>query len=152
MNHTRINGIHSILCPTDFSESAQYALATAIMLARRFHASIDLIHVIEPSAYESDRIAAGEKTYHDVIRERLDDLVASMKYEGALSSTVVSGIPYMEITRRAAETGADIIVIGTHGRTGIRHLLIGSVAEKVVRTATCPVLTVRHPDLHVTTD
>ncbi|HPQ42018.1 MAG TPA: universal stress protein [bacterium] len=152
MNHTekkRSSDILKILCPTDFSDSARYAFQTAVMMAERFNASIELFHVIEPSAYVSDRIEDSEKTYQETVRDKLAVLAEVPGPQVPVAVEIATGIPYMEITRRASEIGADLIVIGTHGRTGIRHLLIGSVAEKVVRAAACPVLTVRHPDLDV---
>lgn len=149
MSNPATTEIRKILCPTDFSESAWYAIQTAASMAERFQASIELFHVIEPSTYVSDRIEDTEKTYMESVRDKMTDLAASLASDTPVTVGVATGIPYLEITRRAEETGAGMIVIGTHGRTGIRHLLIGSVAEKVVRTATCPVLTVRHPDLEV---
>ncbi|MCD4655708.1 universal stress protein [bacterium] len=138
--------IRKILCPTDFSKSAQFSFQYAVSLASRYHASIELYHVVEPSAYDTYRIEESEKTYKETILERISEQLKSTETDVHITVTMETGVPYVKITQRADTSGADLIIIGTHGRTGIRHLLIGSVAEKVVRTAICPVLTVRHPE------
>ncbi|MBN1880483.1 universal stress protein [bacterium] len=138
--------IQRILCATDFSESARYAYQFALSIAARHHASIELFHVMEPSAYSSDRIESDEETYAQKMSHRLVDFSQSIPSDISISTLIAVGVPYIEIVKRAELIHADLIVIGTHGRTGIRHMLIGSVAEKVVRTASCPVMTVRHPD------
>ena len=138
--------IHNILCPTDFSASATYALQYAIEIADRHGAAVELFHVAEVSAYSQDEVEDGERTYEDTLRDRLREIADSVDTNVAIETNLVAGVPYIEIVNRANALPAAFIVIGTHGRTGIKHLLIGSVAEKVVRTASCPVLTVRHPD------
>ncbi len=138
--------IRNILCPTDFSESALYAFQYAVAFARSHDAELELLHVIEPSAYATDRIDDQESTYTERVRERLQNIASTADPKVKITIRIAMGVPYITIIEKADAMPADLIVIGTHGRTGIRHLLIGSVAEKVVRTATCPVLTVRHPD------
>lgn len=87
------------------------------------------------------------QTYNDTLRERLQAMVEGKgDTDVAVTVNVVDGIDYVEIVNRATAWPADLIVLGTHGRTGLKHLLIGSVAERVVRTASCPVCTVRHPE------
>ena len=80
-------------------------------------------------------------------KKQLNDRVTSLKSKvDTISGNVVVGIPFMEIIHAAKELNSDMIIMGTHGRTGLQHVLMGSVAEKVVRRAPCPVLTVKHPD------
>ena len=138
--------ISRILCPTDFSESSDYALEYALCIADRHDADVELLHVTESSIYAAMPLdGAGERYTADLV-DRLKTKAAEQEsLAGRISVNVIDGIDYIEIVRRAAEWAADLIVMGTHGRTGLKHLLIGSVSERVVRTATCPVCTVRHP-------
>lgn len=83
----------------------------------------------------------------DACRERLDRAVGEIATDGLqVQPLVLNGVPFVEIVRCARDREADLIVLGTHGRSGLAHLLIGSVAERVVRKAPCPVLTVKHPE------
>jgi len=139
-----------ILVPTDFSASSDAALAYAKMLAERFGASLHLLHVIEQPviaggleiyATELPRLREAALKEADV---RLDQyLTAAERERFTASSEVTDGNTARSIVDIARDGGADLIVMGTHGRGGVVHLLLGSVAEKVVRMATCPVLTVR---------
>lgn len=139
--------INRILCPTDFSASADYALDYALGIAKRHGATVEALHIAESSTYAKDPVNDHGQTYDDTLRERLEAMVEG-KRDADITVTikVVDGIDYVEIVNRATAWPADLIVIGTHGRTGMKHLLIGSVAERVVRTSPCPVCTVRHPD------
>lgn len=143
--------ISRILCATDFSDSSKYALQFAVAIAKRHQATIELLHVMEPSAYSGERLESEEVTFTEKMYNRLRECTRDIPEEVRINLKTIAGIPYMEIIRRAKQIDADLIIIGTHGRTGIRHMLIGSVAEKIVRTAPCPVMTVRHPD-HVLSD
>jgi universal stress protein A len=145
--------IKSILVPVDFSESSRQALAYAAELAGRFGAKLDLVHVwdvppyIPPEALVgvpgSDARSLGQLA-RDHAREEMDKLIAEHAGQLPLGEALLeSGDPARIIIEVAEQRASDLIVIGTHGRTGLSHLLIGSVAEKVVRRATCPVLTVR---------
>ncbi len=139
--------IQRILCPTDFSASADYAFQYALAIAERHGATVEVLHVAESSAYAEDSVNDRGQTYDDTIQERLQAMVESKgDTDIAVTVNVVDGIDYVEIVNRATVWPADLIVIGTHGLTGLRHLLIGSVSERVVRTASCPVCTIRHPD------
>jgi nucleotide-binding universal stress UspA family protein len=139
--------IQKILCPADFSEPGKYAFNYACAVARRHGASLEILHVAEASAYAEDTLPRGQISYEESLRKQLERWAQEA---GCPAETrLLSGIPYIEIVKRAREIQADMIVISTHGRTGMKHLLIGSVAERVVRTASCPVLTVRHPDFTV---
>ena len=146
--------VNRILCPVDFSDSSEYAAGYALAFARAHQAQLLLLHVMPPPMYAvPDYTGIYEFTPQDIeqfeeqVRRRLDQFAEGLKAEaGAVSTRLVSGVPFIEILGVAKEQGADMIVMGTHGRTGLPHMLIGSVAEKVVRKAPCPVLTVRHPE------
>jgi universal stress protein A len=142
------NVITRILVPTDFSRPSELALKYAHDLAKQFGASLHLLHVVnrpllaEGLAAEAF-ISSAQEIGSDMVREaeaRLRKLVPE-----AASADVVFGYAAKAIVECASQLGVDLIVIGSHGRTGIAHLMLGSVAEAVVRTAPCPVLTVRHP-------
>lgn len=135
--------IQTILCPVDFSRPAEHALVYACAIARRHGASLELLHVLEPSAYSHDERSPALPPYEAVLQEKLRLMAETTGCPTTI--TLLEGIPYLAIVERASERHADLIVIGTHGRTGAKHLLIGSVAERVVRTAACPVLAVPHP-------
>jgi universal stress protein A len=144
--------IHKILVPTDFSEHSAYALEYAVELARRFdEASITLAHVypvVNYAAAEGFALYTPEQLA-DLLTKLAEQLKAEEDQVRALGwtridTTLLQGDAYKETLDLAASY--DLIVMGTHGRTGFKHALIGSVAEKLVRTAPCPVLTVRkHP-------
>ncbi|HXD96793.1 MAG TPA: universal stress protein [Candidatus Acidoferrum sp.] len=140
-----------IVCPTDFSERAAPAERQAVRLARALGAELVLAHVGSEAPlwreglYTPDVRAVFEgqrKWAADTLAVRAAELAA----EGVATRSVVRvGEPAVEIVRLAAEEHADMIVMGTQGRTGLERLLLGSVAERVIRQAPCPVLTVR-PD------
>ena len=146
--------IRKVLCPTDFSEPSQAAWTYALALATEFGAEVVLLHVIpEPpqmaAAYElgytPERFV---KAVTEESQRLMADLIAKAAHDkGKIAPQVRRGTEFREIIAAAREEGADLIVMGTHGRTGLAHALIGSVAEKVVRKAPCPVLTVRHPKM-----
>jgi len=148
-----MQAIKTILHPTDFSESSKHAMTYAISFAQEFQAKLILLHVIEEisSALYFDMLQAPPLTQLMVniekqARQALDDVLPP-ELRGKLPAEYVlrKGVPFVEILHCAEEIKADIIVLGTHGRTGLKHALFGSVAEKVVRKAACPVLSVRHP-------
>lgn len=123
-----------LLVATDFSPASTVAFEHAVALACVCGASIHLLHV----AASADEARDGEPS--------LARLIARCQAEGIVATSEVSrDTPASAIVRAASDRAADLIVIGTHGRTGIAHLILGSVAEHVVRTAPCPVLTVRGP-------
>jgi nucleotide-binding universal stress UspA family protein len=146
-----------ILVATDFSDDSNHALAFAEELARRFSAEMLLMHVDQPLAPvmvselspgldigAMSRIAEEQRLL--ALRE-LDMLTARLRDSGLKARGLLKvGAPFLEIVHAAYVEGADLIVLGTHGRTGLAHVLLGSVAERVVRKAHCPVLTIRHPD------
>lgn len=147
--------VNRVLVPIDFSPSARAALEYATFLAGRFGAELDVLHVWEPPGYVGpDTLAllpvpAGQpgwdQTRTDVTREVEHFLAKTTAKPRQLSVRVESGEPSDTILQVAKDGGADLIVMGTHGRTGFSRLLIGSVAEAVLRRSTCPVLTIRVP-------
>jgi nucleotide-binding universal stress UspA family protein len=141
-----------ILIPTDFGETSEAALSYGIALARVFKSQIYLLHVPEDpgAAAEAEYPFGLFDTMQSAAHDRLGHLltggeVGELKPECAMRL----GKPSEEIVRYAAEHEIDLIVMGTHGREGIARALIGSVAETVVRRASCPVLTLHHPEPEV---
>lgn len=136
----------TIMVPTDFSYASDAALGYARMLAARFGASLHLLHVVdEPGSWSEVYAALPEiqlRLSADAAR-RLEAMAACLPQELHATSAVVCGAPVPSIVKTAEARGVDLIVMGTHGRRGMGHLLLGSVAERVVRLAPCPVLTVR---------
>jgi nucleotide-binding universal stress UspA family protein len=137
--------LKKILLPTDFSECSQIALNYGVQLARDFDAELRLVHVINPHAYPfGDLYAALDPA--ELICEMEDAAQKRMRSMGAQAKTrysvrVIQGLPAAQICN-AANDDVDLLVISTHGRTGLAHILIGSVAEHVVRSAHCPVLVI----------
>ena len=142
--------IKSILYATDFSQGARAAMDHVVSLARDYQANLILFHVIQdisiaewyiPSELSmAEMVADIEKNAWQEMDKWASELSPHLK---SLEKIIVRGVPFVEIIKTAREKNADLIIIGTHGRTGIDHMLFGSTAEKVVRKAPCPVLTVR---------
>lgn len=142
----------TILFANDFSEGSDYAFDYALALANQFSAKLLIVHVInEPvdlrgfyvphisfENLEKEISEGAEKMMDRFCNENLAGYAKFEKY-------VITGVPYEEIVKKAVESGADLIIMGTHGRKGVDHLLFGSTAERVVRNAACPVMTVRLP-------
>jgi nucleotide-binding universal stress UspA family protein len=148
--------LRQILVPTDFSDESRAALAYGAALAGTFNASLHVLHVLKeivapesvPVQFETRQLrAAVEATAWDELRALLsiDDDDARLQPTLAIEW----GLPAMEIIRYAQEHEVDLIAMGTHGRGGLKRLLLGSVAESVVRGAPCPVLTIHHWDRQV---
>ncbi|MBI3494316.1 MAG: universal stress protein [Acidobacteria bacterium] len=144
-----------ILVATDFGEAAEAALAYGRELARSFGAKLDVLHVVENvfarTMGSESYIAAYpeiQRDIEDAARTQLDALLGDEDRAllGAQAVIRTSNSPALEIVTYARDANVDLIVMGTHGRGAMAHLLMGSVAERVVRTAPCPVLTVRHPE------
>ena len=139
-----------ILVPTDFSPHSQEALRTAVDVAQKYGASITLIHVYEPVAYTLPEgyVLVTPQQLVDLNSE-LERRLAKAKAEAVqagvreISTELLQGPPPHEIVDFAQQKAMDLIVMGTHGRTGIKHTLLGSIAERVLRKAACPVLTVK---------
>ncbi|OGW58940.1 MAG: hypothetical protein A2Y48_08535 [Nitrospirae bacterium RIFCSPLOW2_12_42_9] len=136
-----------ILFPTDFSESAENASRYALSLAKKYASKVYVIHVIEPFTYTTEfglDFSAQLKEMEASARRLLDDIAASIKKTNLdVESVLITGEPFVEIIKYARKEQVDLIVMATHGRSGIEHMLMGSVAEKVVRKSPCPVLTIK---------
>ncbi|HEY3820302.1 MAG TPA: universal stress protein [Polyangiaceae bacterium] len=140
-----------ILVPHDFSETAQSALAFALDLAGKLGAHITLLHVYDVPAYAYGEGAALTVDFLGRIRSAAQtalEVVATRARRPDVEIDVLlrQGSAWSEIDACAKESSVDLIVLGTHGRHGLARVLLGSVAEKVVRTAPCPVLTVHGPE------
>ncbi len=145
--------INNILCPVDFSEGSTHALRYGVAFASAYNARLELLHVVELPFLPSYSTAGVPdlslpvEQIQDDCENRLNQMVEDHReYHDHIEGRTVVGAPFVEIVREADEGDFDMLVVGTHGRTGIKHMLIGSVAEKVVRKAPCPVLTVKHPE------
>ncbi|MCB9638896.1 MAG: universal stress protein [Myxococcales bacterium] len=146
--------IQKILLATDFSSCSQKALEYAKELARAFQSKIYLLHVIDVPAELSTEamIRSGqdgplislEDYLRESCRENLDNFSGQLTAAGLQVEEIIeAGLPYRVILHKAEHLEVDLIVMGTQGRTGIKHLFIGSTAERVVRQAPCPVMTIR---------
>jgi nucleotide-binding universal stress UspA family protein len=146
--------IKRILFATDFSDNSKYALTFAISFAQKYDAMLYILHVIQQPSYplgmyaeiSFDAMDKFSQSISDAVEKEMQtlkekDLKGYPKYE----CMIVHGTPFLEILRTAKEKNVELIVVGTHGRTGLDHVLFGSTAEKVVRRAPCPVLSVRLP-------
>lgn len=145
--------LRTVLVPVDFSSHSKNALRFAVPLARRFGAALRLVYVVEPTIYPAD-LGFGQVVLPEVEEELVakgrSELQALIDREIAgvveASATVRTGKPHQEILREAEERDVDLIVVATHGHTGVEHILFGSTASRIVRLAPCPVMTVR-PDV-----
>jgi nucleotide-binding universal stress UspA family protein len=138
--------IKTVLHPTDFSEPAEHARRMAYELARDYGARLILLHVVEPPVYYGELglsfTAPGD------LREEAAERLAALVEEGTpvhVETLNVDGIAAAEILRVARETHANLVVLGSHGRSGLGRVLMGSVAEEISRKSPCPVLIVRTP-------
>jgi len=145
--------IRKILAPTDFSEHACSALGYARTFANRWDAELHLLNVIEPAVFptEAGLTPMGminlDTELSDAAERAMSELVKREELQGArLTTAIAHGRASTAIIDYARENNIDLIVIATHGRTGIEHLIFGSTAERVVRESPCPVLTVRPRD------
>lgn len=143
----------TIIFATDFSESSDYASQYALSMAKKFDARLVIVHVInEPvdlrgfyvphisfDKLEEEIEEGAQKMMEKFCRTHIRD------YDN-FETFIVPGVPYDEIIKKGEEVGADLIVMATHGRTGLDHVLFGSTAEKVVRKSSVPVMTIRKND------
>ena len=135
-----------ILAPTDFSDTAEAALRYAAGLAQQHGASLRVVHVIEGTRAHGGGRAADHSRETAAAQEWVDrHLPAEARSGVEVEVRVIDGYPAFAIPRHAAQDKFDLIVMGTHGRGDQPHAAWGSVAEKVVSTSACPVLTIRHP-------
>jgi len=139
-----------ILVPVDFSEYKDEILEYATEIARRFDSSLHLLHVIPTmdyfTPYESfitpENVEAAQKAIEAEVKKQMEETAGQISGI-AVTRAVRTGAAFVEITQYAESEGINLIVMGTHGRGGIEHLLLGSVAGRVIRRAPCPVLTIR---------
>jgi nucleotide-binding universal stress UspA family protein len=149
--------LKTILLPTDGSECSAKATAYALSFAKQYGGRVVALHVVDQRWEEQARLVFAEvgqdvtrrirEGYEEQARQILRDVTEAAGKAGVpVETKVLTGIPSEDIVRVARELAADLIIMGTHGRAGMPHLLLGSVAEKVVRRAPCPVLTVRREE------
>jgi len=142
--------LRKILVPIDFSEYSKKALQYAVPFARQFNAKIYLLYVVEPTVYpadfsfgqigmpnvENELRVKGEEELQELIKNEIKGVVPS-------EASVKVGLPFVEVVSFAKDEAIELIIVATHGHTGVEHILFGSTAEKIVRKAPCPVLVVR---------
>jgi nucleotide-binding universal stress UspA family protein len=144
-----------ILVPTDFSEASDAALEYARILAAKFGSTLHLLHVVETPVMISSEVYIAESLdvqaalFEDGRKRLAERITPSDRARFNATSEILSGTSARTIVEYASEQSIDLIAMGTHGRSGVAHLLMGSVAEKVVRSAACPVLTVRRAPIPV---
>jgi nucleotide-binding universal stress UspA family protein len=148
---------NKVLAATDFSDDSNLALSYGEEIARRFGGEVIIIHVDQPlppviasdlgPAIDVGAMTQFAEEQRRLAQKELDKIVNRLRDSGLKARSLLRvGAPFLEIIHTARAEGVDLIVMGTHGRTGLAHVLMGSVAERVVQKAGCPVLTVRHPD------
>jgi len=148
--------IKNILCPVDHSDCSKEALKYAVSFAIKDNSKLYLLHVIDIRTFDESINAMtpqipDDETLAQLKTKLLDCIPEEMRDDMNVEALVVQGIPFVEIISTAKRNDVDMIVLGSHGRTGISHMMMGSVSEKVVRKAPCPVLTVRKSDHKFTT-
>ena len=146
--------IERIMIPTDFSESSRNALKYAIDLNAVFKARLYLVHVLQDFTEFSEYNLSPSilpqlyLEFEENAAKRPDEMVTGMVPQSMHCDTyILHGVPFYEIIQFSRRENVDLIVIGTRGRTGIKHVLFGHTAEKVVKKAHCPVLSVKDPDV-----
>jgi len=143
---------HRILCPIDFSSGSREALRVAAELARGSDAALVVVHVWQPTQWAAAEVQLAPGVLQDLLDSEHAELArwraqATELRGGEVDVKFLTGAPWDQIVGVArADRAIDLIVMGTHGRTGLRHVLLGSVAERVVRHAPCAVLVVREPE------
>jgi universal stress protein A len=142
--------LRRIVVPIDFSDTAKKALQYAVPFATAFDAEILLVHVVQPFSVPSElgymppAMLNDQQLLNEAAREQLTKLCATeLGNKCRYQVQVREGVPWQEIVTSTQESEADLIILATHGRTGLSHALLGSVAERVVRHGPCPVLVVR---------
>jgi nucleotide-binding universal stress UspA family protein len=143
--------LDNILVPSDFSECSDQALRYGLELARKFDAAVHVVHVVQDPATQPWAAEGFAIPLVEITEQWLKDAEARLTANippldrARVTVTALLGSVYPELLRYAQTRDIDLIVIGTHGPDGVSHLLLGSIAEKLVRRSPCPVLTVRHP-------
>ncbi len=149
MTKKGVSMFKKILCPVDFSEFTKDVVAYAADISRQYGAELHVLHVIPNltyfTPYESfltpENLVAMEKNIQDEVDRDFKEVLSAVDID--VRKVVRTGVAFVEIIDYAKTEGIDLIVMGTHGRSGIEHILIGNVAEKVVRKSPCPVMTIR---------
>lgn len=137
-----------ILVPVEYSEPCREALELAAALAEPASASLVVLHAWEVPTYVTDHVSPGGHSLFDMVRSRAEDemkafLSRAKLPKGVLVETrIESGEPAHVVLNGIRDTGSDLVVLSTHGRTGLSHMVLGSIAEKIVRLSPVPVLTV----------
>ena len=147
----RLMTIKRIVVGIDFSDGSDVAMEQALSLAAVFKATVDIVHVLDPIVLRPVA-TSGVASLADApaLVDQIDRALASRATKAAelgvaCQTKLLEGHPAQEIVEYANKTGADMIVVGTHGRTGIQHAVLGSVAERVVQRSTCPVVVIPRP-------
>ncbi len=149
-------GWKKICCPVDFADPSRAAMEQAATLASQFKGDLVLVHVLPSSTGVSEGELVAPQAFPDVVSKRSTELLARWCSDAEdlagcpTRSVLLCGDAASEIVQHAIREGYDLLVLGTHGRTGIARLFLGSVAERVARRAPCPVLFVRHHPLRET--
>jgi nucleotide-binding universal stress UspA family protein len=144
--------LRQILCPTDFSKYSDHALDYGVELAKQFGGTLHVQHVIQLAymtvAYEiAPDIAASREIAERNAREKMDAKIKELESRGVKAEPHITiGTPFVDIITLARDQSVDLIIIATHGWGAFKQLLLGSTAERVVRKAPCPVLTIKHPE------
>jgi universal stress protein A len=137
-----------ICCAVDFGEPSRMALEQAADLARRFEADLTLIHVVAPPPRAASDVLVSSRGVATMQAKEEEEMLARWQLDAearagrSVRSLVLSGNPTTQIVRHARDERCDLVVVGTHGRTGVPRLVLGSVAERVARASPCPVLIV----------
>lgn len=142
---------HRILMGTDFSDYSKEALDYAVLFAKHFGAELYLLHVLDVPTYIPGVASVTGPDFSELIRslregerKRLEALAGEVRQNGVVVHLILKeGTPFREIPKVVKEVSADLIVLGTHGRTGLDRFMMGSVAERVARRAPCPILLVK---------
>jgi nucleotide-binding universal stress UspA family protein len=141
--------IRKILVPIDFSPHSNEVMKYASAIAKAFNATIILMHVVDSATYsvtDTFNVVDRRRPLETIARTLLDNWAEQINGGVSVQPYLATGFAYQEILKKTEKDQVDLIVMGTHGRTGLGHFLLGSVTEKVVRMAPCPVLTVRLND------
>lgn len=144
--------IQHILCPVDFSKFSDHALDYGVEFAKQFNATLHIHHVVQLSymtvAYEiAPDVAASREIAERTAREKMEEKVKDLEARGVrVEPHITVGTPFVDIISTSRDKKIDIIIMATHGWGALKQMFLGSTAERVVRKAPCPVLTIKHPE------